>query len=89
MKMLKISVKFIQETQQYYCNQEKYEIAIEEVKDLGLFIEVEYCTSDDVDVEKEKNEIQDFINSLNIKVSEELQMGKPEMYMRAHSIKID
>ena len=82
--------KFIEiDNKKEIYNTEKYEIAIEEVKDLGLFIEVEYCTSDDVDVENEKKEIQDFINSLNLKVSEELQMGKPEIYLRAHNIKID
>ncbi len=68
---------------------DKYEIALENVKDLGLFMEVEYCTSDDVDVDKIKNEIQLFIDSLNIKVSKELNMGKPEMYLRKHNIKID
>ncbi len=68
---------------------DKYEIALENVKDLGLFMEVEYCTSDDVDVDKIKNEIQLFIDSLNIKVSKELNMGKPEMYLRKHNIRID
>lgn len=60
---------------------DKYEITLEEVKDLGLFLEVEYCTSDDVDVKEIKKEIQDFIDSLNINVSEELGMGKPELYL--------
>ena len=68
---------------------EEYEIVIEDVKDLGLFMEVEYCTKDDVDVKKVKEEIQKYIDSLNINVSEELNMGKPEMYMRKNNIKID
>ena len=67
---------------------DKYEITLEEVKDLGLFLEVEYCTSDDIDVKEIKKEIQKFIDSLNIKVSEELDMGKPELYLRKNSIKI-
>lgn len=66
-----------------------YEIVIEEVKDLGLFMEVEYCTDDDVDVKEVKNDIQKFIDSLKIKVSDELNIGKPEMYMKKHNIKID
>ena len=66
----------------------KYEIAIEKVKDLGTFMEVEYCTNDDVDVDNIKSEIQDFINLLGIKVSGELHMGKPEMYMRKNNIEI-
>ena len=68
---------------------EKYEIALEDVKDLGLFLEVEYCTNDDVDIKEVKKEIQSFIDDLEINVSKELNIGKPEMYMRNHNIKID
>ena len=67
---------------------ENYEIVIENVKDLGIFMEVEYCTSDDIDIKTEKIKIQEFINSLGIDVSEELNMGKPEMYMKKHNIEI-
>ncbi len=67
---------------------DKYEIALENVKDLGLFLEVEYSTNDDVSVADIKNEIQKFIDELNINVSKELTMGKPEMYMRVHNISI-
>lgn len=65
-----------------------YEIVIEDVKDLGIFMEVEYCTNDDVDVLKIKNEIQTFIDDLNLNVSKELNMGKPEMYIKKHNIKL-
>jgi len=68
---------------------DKYEIAIENVKGLGIFMEVEYCTNEDVDITIIKNEIQDFINKLNINVSKELNMGKPEMYLRKYNITID
>lgn len=66
-----------------------YEIVIEDVKDLGIFMEVEYCTNEDVDIKEIKEEIQSFINDLNLNVSEELNMGKPEMYMKKHNIHID
>jgi len=66
-----------------------YEIVIEEVKDLGIFMEVEYCTNEDVDVKLIKKEIQNFIDSLELNVSEELNMGKPEMYMKKHNIHIN
>ena len=66
----------------------KYEIALENVKDLGIFMEVEYCTNDDVDVNAIKKEIQDFIDSLNINVTEELNIGKPELYLKKHNISI-
>ena len=68
---------------------DNYEIVIENVKNLGLFMEVEYCTNDDVDVNLIKEQIQKFIKNLEINVSEELNMGKPEMYMKKHNITID
>ncbi len=71
----------------YHYN--NYEIVIENVKDLGIFMEIEYCTDKNVDVKVIKKEIQDFIDSLNIKVSKELNMGKPEMYIKKHNIKIN
>ena len=61
---------------------DKYEIALEEVDELGNFLEVEYCTNEDVDVELIKSKIQDFIDNLGILVSEELHMGKPEMIIK-------
>ena len=67
---------------------DKYEISLERVKNLGNFLEVEYCTDNDIDIIEIKNEIQQFINNLNIKTSEELNMGKPEMYLRKNGINI-
>jgi len=67
----------------------EYEIVIEDVKNLGLFMEVEYCTNEDIDIKKKKEEIQDFIDNLDINVSKELNMGKPEMYMKKNNINID
>ena len=64
----------------------KYEIVLETVKDLGYFLEVEYCTNEDVDVKEVKKDIQSFIDSLGLNVSEELNMGKPEMMIRKHNI---
>lgn len=83
-------IKFIEidnEKETYIYND--YEIVIENVKDLGLFMEVEYCTNDDVDVKQIKEQIQSFIDNLGLNVSMELNMGKPEMYMKKHNIKID
>lgn len=83
-------VKFIEidnNKESYIYN--NYEIVIENVKDLGIFMEVEYCTNDDVDVKLIKKEIQSFIDSLKLNVSKELNMGKPEMYMKKHNIRID
>lgn len=66
-----------------------YEIVIEDVKDLGIFMEVEYCTRADVDVKLIKKEIKNFIKDLGLNVSEELNMGKPEMYIKKHDLYID
>ena len=83
-------VKFIEiynEKDTYICDQ--YEIVLENVKDLGLFMEVEFCTEEDVDVKKIKRKIQKFIDDLGIRTSKELNMGKPEMYLKLHDIHID
>ncbi len=83
-------VKFIEiDNKKEIYTYNDYEIVIEDVKDLGIFMEVEYCTNDNVDVKQVKEEIQNFINGLELNVSEELNMGKPEMYMKKHNIHID
>ncbi len=81
-KLLKIDNK--KETYQF----KDYEIVLEQVKDLGIFMEVEFCTQKDVDVVAIKKEIQAFIDGLGINVSKELNMGKPEMFIRKNNIKI-
>lgn len=65
-----------------------YEIAFETVEELGYFLEVEYCTNENVDVKKIKNEIKNFIKSLGLNVSDELFMGKPEMIIKKHNINL-
>ena len=84
---LKKFIKIDNKKETYTYN--NYEIVLEDVKDLGLFIEVELCTNDDVDVKKVKEEIQEFIDSLGLNISEELNMGKPEMYMKKNNIIIE
>ena len=59
-----------------------YEIVIEEVKDLGNFLEVELLVSDDVtDIESEKQKIRDFVEDLGLNPGEELNSGKPELML--------
>jgi len=64
-----------------------YEIVLEDVKNLGLFIEVEKLTqvSDDK-VAKTKEEIRSFLKTLNIEYGEEQSAGKPELMMRKSKI---
>lgn len=57
---------------------ENYEVAFEEVLDLGLFLEIETrhpCTT----VEEEKSLLRAFASSLNIALGGELNAGKPEL----------
>lgn len=67
----------------------KYEIVLEEVKDLGIFMEVELLHEvEDSEVMNAKKEIQDFIDGLGLKVGPELNAGKPELMLRKNNIKI-
>lgn len=62
---------------------EKYEVVIEEVKDLGLFMEVERHNVDDSEnIMDIKNEIVEWIEDRKINVSVEMTMGKPELMLR-------
>ena len=63
-----------------------YEIVYETVTDLGCFLEVEYCTNEDIDIKEKKEEIQRFIDTLGLNISKELNMGKPEMMINKYHI---
>ncbi len=64
----------------------KYEIVLEDVKNLGLFLEVEKLkVSNKENVANLKKEIQKFINSLEIKVGKELNLGKPELILNKNN----
>ncbi|MFH1457306.1 MAG: class IV adenylate cyclase [Patescibacteria group bacterium] len=71
------------ENQKYTFLTDKYEIVFEEVKGLGLFLEVERLNvGDDEKVGMVKEEIKKFIQNLNIKIGEELNVGKPELMLK-------
>lgn len=60
-----------------------YEIVLEDVKDLGLFLEVELRKEvPDGEEHAAREELQTFIDSLDIAVSEELNEGKPAMMLK-------
>lgn len=60
-----------------------YEIVLEDVKDLGLFLEVEKLEQvPDNKVAETKEEIRSFLKTLNIEFGEEQNMGKPELMLR-------
>lgn len=61
----------------------KYEIVLEDVKNLGLFMEVErHNVGPKENIIKVKKEIWNWIQKLNIEVGLELTMGKPELMLR-------
>jgi predicted adenylyl cyclase CyaB len=62
---------------------DKYEVVLEDVKGLGLFMEVERKDINDKEnIIKVKEEIWNWIKTLDIKVTLELKMGKPELMLR-------
>ena len=62
---------------------DQYEIVFEDVKDLGLFIEIEKLDQvDDDQVLKTKEEMRQFLTSLGISLGEEQNAGKPELMLR-------
>lgn len=59
-----------------------FEIVIEEVEGLGNFLEVEYKNNDDDrPVQEIKDEIYSFIQSLKLEIGQELNSGKPELFL--------
>ena len=67
-----------------YCN---YEIVLEKVKDLGIFLEVEYKDFLDKSLVPQKRlEIKEFISGLGLYVTSELNAGKPELFIKKHKL---
>ncbi|MCF7872289.1 class IV adenylate cyclase [Candidatus Woesearchaeota archaeon] len=63
-----------------------FELVVEDVKDLGLFLEVEILNAkEDADVEKERKRIFEFVKSLNLVVGKELNIGKPELMLNKNN----
>lgn len=70
-------------SKKYTYISDKYEIVLEKVENLGVFMEIELKEEkNNIEIVYEKNKIQEFINSLGINVSSELNMGKPEMMLK-------
>lgn len=61
----------------------EYEIVLEEVKDLGLFLEVEKLEQvNDSEIIQTKNQIREFIKNLGLGLGDEQNAGKPELMLR-------
>lgn len=62
---------------------DEYEIVLEDVKDLGLFMEVEKLKEVlDDKVSETKEEIRQFVQGLAIEFGQEQNAGKPELMLR-------
>jgi adenylate cyclase, class 2 len=60
-----------------------YEIVLEDVKNLGLFLEVEKLEQvPDEKVTETKEEIRNLLKTLNIELGEEQNAGKPELILK-------
>ncbi len=59
-----------------------YEIVLDELKDVGIFLEVEKMINDDSDIISIKSEIMKFIMSLGFKNIKELNIGKNQIMLR-------
>lgn len=66
----------------YTFKTDVYEIVIEDVQNLGLFLEVE-CKKDDEtkSVQEIKNKIQQFMDETKLNIGQELNSGKPELLL--------
>ena len=64
----------------------EYEIVLEDVKKLGVFIEIEYIGDkkheDHIEIENCKNNMRKYIDSLGLKIRQEENAGKPELMLR-------
>ena len=59
-----------------------YEIVLEDVKDLGYFLEVEYSGDDEASSATDiKNALREFITKLGLDIGPELNSGKPELLL--------
>lgn len=71
------------ENEKYTFLSNRYEIVLEDVKDLGLFLEVECLSANNKEsINKTKKDIRKFIKLLDIKIGKELNVGKPELMLK-------
>lgn len=65
----------------------QFEVVLEDVRGLGLFLEVEMRRVREGDgVQAMRKEIQDFVDHLRVRVGKELHVGKPELLLKQQSL---
>lgn len=60
----------------------EYEIVVDEVKGLGLLLEIEHKMPGDRPAEEILEEMRGFLNKIGITIGEELNLGKPELLLK-------
>lgn len=69
-----------------YFTTDVFEVVVEDVKNLGIFLEVEYHYYDnEMGVENAKNNIREWLLSRGVALGEEMNAGKPELLLRNRS----
>ena len=79
--MLGLEEQIVVNNHRRYYKYNDYEITLDCVEDYGCFIEVEKMSDEDVDINKIKNEIREFINSLGLTNVRELNVGKNQLML--------
>lgn len=73
------------DNKKHLCDIDGYEIALEEVKGLGNFIEIEYKGKKEIpkkQVETLKGSMRAYLEAKRLKLGEELNAGKPELMLK-------
>lgn len=67
---------------------EKYQVFLEEVVELGNFIELDLDTEEEVNVEEIKADMYEFVKTLNLDITNPLTIGKPELMIKKLGIEV-
>ena len=79
--MLGLEEQIVVNNHRRYYKYNDYEITLDCVEDYGCFIEVEKMSDEEVDVNKIKDEIRGFINTLGLTNVRELNVGKNQLML--------
>jgi adenylate cyclase class IV len=73
--------------EKYFFENDLYKIALEFVKGLGSFLEVESKNVNAKDIASERKKIMNFMSDLNLRLSDDVGVGKPELLIKKHGVK--
>lgn len=79
---LGMKVLVVVDVEKNYFTDDIFEVVIEDVKNLGQFIEVEYHFNESTNISEAKENIRKFLDDRNIDIGEEMNSGKPELLLK-------